>query len=108
MYFQGLELYPTASYIHREVLEDHSALAAEVKNAANGCMTVLDIATRSLSATGDEAAVLITADADSRAAIDRWNSAIGIVPGDGASAVVLLWSGSARSEQPPRCRFVRA
>ncbi|MFD0427125.1 hypothetical protein ACFQ60_00410 [Streptomyces zhihengii] len=47
VYFQGLELYPTASYIHREVLGDHSALAFEIKNASNGCMTALDIAARS-------------------------------------------------------------
>ncbi|MEV7848610.1 MULTISPECIES: ketoacyl-ACP synthase III family protein [Streptomyces] len=89
VYFQGLELYPTASYIHREVLGDHSALAFEVKNASNGCMTALDIAARSLAATDDEAALVTTADKVSRPAIDRWNSDIGIVPGDGASAMVL-------------------
>lgn len=89
VYFQGLELYPTASYIHREVLGDHSALAFEVKNASNGCMTALDIAARSLAATDDVAALVTTADKVGPPAIDRWNSDIGIVPGDGASAMVL-------------------
>src|SRR6185295_4607329 len=36
LYFQGLELYPTASYIHNAALGNHSALALEVKAASNG------------------------------------------------------------------------
>ncbi|NUR29519.1 MAG: 3-oxoacyl-ACP synthase [Catenulispora sp.] len=90
VYFQGLELYPTASYIHRAVLGDHSALAFEVKNASNGCMTALDVAARCLASTPDAVAALVTtADKVSLPAIDRWNSDIGIVPGDGAAAMVL-------------------
>lgn len=90
VYFQGLELYPTPSYIHREVLGEHSALAFEVKNASNGCMTALDVAARWLSADDDATAALVTtADKVSLPALDRWNSDIGIVPGDGATALVL-------------------
>jgi 3-oxoacyl-[acyl-carrier-protein] synthase-3 len=90
VYFQGLELYPTASYIHREVLGDHSALAFEVKNASNGCMTALDVAARCLASTDDAVAALVTtADKASLPSLDRWNSDIGIVTGDGAAAMVL-------------------
>jgi 3-oxoacyl-[acyl-carrier-protein] synthase-3 len=90
VYFQGLELYPTASYIQRAVLGDHSALAFEIKHASNGGMTALDVAARCLASTHDaEAALVTTADKVSLPAIDRWNSDIGIVPGDGAAAMVL-------------------
>jgi 3-oxoacyl-[acyl-carrier-protein] synthase-3 len=90
VYFQGLELYPTASYIHRAALGDHSALAFEIKHASNGGMTALDVAARWLTSSDDAVAALVTtADKCSLPAIDRWNSDIGIVPGDGAAAMVL-------------------
>jgi len=90
VYFQGLELYPTASYIHREALGTHSALAFEIKHASNGCMTALDVAARCLASSEDAVAALVTtADKVSPPAIDRWNSDIGIVPADGAAAMVL-------------------
>ncbi|HEV2639450.1 MAG TPA: ketoacyl-ACP synthase III family protein [Actinocrinis sp.] len=90
VYFQGLELYPTASYIQHAVLGDHPGLAFEVKHASNGAMTALDIAARCLASTPDAVAALVTtADKVTLPAIDRWNSDIGIVPGDGAAAMVL-------------------
>jgi 3-oxoacyl-[acyl-carrier-protein] synthase-3 len=90
IYFQGLELYSTASYIHRAALGTHSALAFEVKHASNGGMTSLDVAARYLAGSDDHVAALVTtADKCCLPAIDRWNCDIGIVPGDGATAMVL-------------------
>jgi 3-oxoacyl-[acyl-carrier-protein] synthase III len=90
IYFQGLELYSTASYIHRAVLGTHSALAFEIKHASNGAMTSLDVAARYLATSGDSAAALVTtSDKCCLPVIDRWNCDIGIVPGDGATAMVL-------------------
>ncbi|WP_026423391.1 ketoacyl-ACP synthase III family protein [Actinokineospora inagensis] len=97
IYFQGLELYSTASYIHRAALGDHSALAFEVKHASNGGMTSLDVAAHYLAGSDHGAALITTADKCSLPAIDRWNCDIGIVPGDGATAMVLSrTSGFAR------------
>ncbi|GHJ35627.1 hypothetical protein Sm713_12360 [Streptomyces sp. TS71-3] len=98
VYFQGLELYSTASYIHRAALGAHSALAFEVKHASNGGMTSLDVAARYLAGeSGHSAALVTTADKCCLPVIDRWNCDIGIVPGDGATAMVLSGtSGFAR------------
>lgn len=90
IYFQGLELYSTASYIHRAALGSHSALAFEVKHASNGGMTSLDVAARYLANSDDHVAALVTtSDKCCLPAIDRWNCDIGIVPGDGATAMLL-------------------
>jgi 3-oxoacyl-[acyl-carrier-protein] synthase-3 len=90
IYYQGLELYSTASYIHRAAVGSHSALAFEVKHASNGGMTSLDVAAHYLSGPdGHPAALITTADKCCLPVIDRWNCDIGTVPGDGATAMIL-------------------
>jgi 3-oxoacyl-[acyl-carrier-protein] synthase-3 len=90
VYFQGLDFYPTASYIHHAAVGDHSALALEVKGVSNGGLCSLELAAAYLAALPDRAAALVTtADNFCTPLLDRWQSATGMVMGDGASAMVL-------------------
>lgn len=90
VHFQGLEFYPTASYIHHAAVGDHSALALEVKGVSNGGLCSLELATAYLSAAPDRLAALVTtADNFSAPELDRWRAFTGMVMGDGASAMVL-------------------
>ncbi|WP_394848780.1 ketoacyl-ACP synthase III family protein [Pendulispora brunnea] len=94
LYFQGLELYTTASYIHREALGTHSALALEVKNQCNGSMTSMELAACYLQSSPERSAALVTtADKCCLPVIDRWKCDIGTVPSDGATAMILSQRG---------------
>jgi 3-oxoacyl-[acyl-carrier-protein] synthase-3 len=93
--FQGLEFMPTASYIHNAVLGDHcdvnhSALTLEIKAASNGGLSGLELAAAYLAASPDRAAALVTtADNFCSPLFERWQIHSGLVPADGASAMVL-------------------
>jgi 3-oxoacyl-[acyl-carrier-protein] synthase-3 len=90
IYFQGIDLYSTASYIHHAALGPHSALALEVKGASNGGMAALELATTYLSSMpGHAAALVTTADKFSPPLIDRWRCDTGLVLADGATAMLL-------------------
>lgn len=90
IYFQGIDLYSTASYIHHATLGEHSALALEVKGASNGGMASLELAATYLSAMPRNAAALITtADKFSPPLLDRWQCDTGLVLADGATAMLL-------------------
>ena len=90
IYFQGIDLYSTASYIHQAALGPHSALALEVKGASNGGMASLELAAFYLSTWPERAAALVTtADKFRPPLLDRWRCDTGLVLADGATAMLL-------------------
>jgi 3-oxoacyl-[acyl-carrier-protein] synthase-3 len=90
VYFQGIDLYSTASYIQHAALGPHSALALEVKGASNGGMASLELAASYLSAMpGHSAALVTTADKFGLPLLDRWRCDTGLVLADGATAMLL-------------------
>ena len=90
VYFQGLDLYGSASYLHHAAVGDHSALALEVKVASNGALYSLELAAAYLAATpACPAALVTTADNFSTPLFDRWRATPGMVMADGAAAIVL-------------------
>jgi len=94
VYFQGLDLYGIASYLHHAAVGDHSALALEVKAASNGALYSLELAAAYLAASpGCPAALVTTADNFSTPLFDRWRATPGMVMADGASAIVLTRQG---------------
>ncbi len=90
IYFQGLEIYPTASYIHNAALGNHSALALEVKGVSNGGMSSMELAAAYLMASSElTAAMITTADKFCPPVIDRWGGDTGMLMADGATALIL-------------------
>jgi 3-oxoacyl-[acyl-carrier-protein] synthase-3 len=90
VFFQGIDLYSTASYIHHAMRGPPSALALEIKGASNGGMASLELAAAHLSAQPEQAAALVTtADRFSPPLIDRWRCDTGMVLADGATAMIL-------------------
>ncbi len=99
LWYQGIDFWPAASYIHRHVL-DHGrqAPAMDVHQMSNGSMAALELAASYLAADPSRPAALITAaDRLARPGFDRWRSDLhSIVYGDGAAALVLARRGFAR------------
>jgi 3-oxoacyl-[acyl-carrier-protein] synthase-3 len=99
LWYQGIDFWPAASYIHREVLADgRHAPALDVHQMSNGGLAALELAAAYLAAdTGRRAALITTADRLDRPGFDRWRSDLpSIVYGDGAAAMVLARKGFAR------------
>jgi 3-oxoacyl-[acyl-carrier-protein] synthase-3 len=99
LWYQGIDFWPAASYIHRQVLGGgRHAPAMDVHQMSNGSMAALELAASYLTADLSRPAALITA-ADRLAGpgFDRWRSDLhSIVYGDGAAALVLARRGFAR------------
>jgi 3-oxoacyl-[acyl-carrier-protein] synthase-3 len=99
LWYQGIDFWPAASYVHREVLGGgRHAPAMDVHQMSNGSLAALELAASYLAADRDRPAALITA-ADRLAGpgFDRWRSDLhSIVYGDGAAALVLARDGFAR------------
>jgi 3-oxoacyl-[acyl-carrier-protein] synthase III len=99
LWYQGVDFWPAASYIHRNVLDDgRYAPALEVGQMSNGCLGAIELAASYLVADPARPAALVTA-ADRLAlpGFDRWRSDLpSIVYGDGAAAMVLARDGFAR------------
>jgi 3-oxoacyl-[acyl-carrier-protein] synthase-3 len=103
LWYQGIDFWPAASYIHRELLagsqgEGRHAPAMDVHQMSNGSLAALELAASYLVADpGRRAALVTTADRLALPGFDRWRSDLrGIVYGDGAAAVVLAREGFAR------------
>jgi 3-oxoacyl-[acyl-carrier-protein] synthase III len=97
--FQGLEFWPAAAYVHREVLGGvRHAPAVDVHQMCNGTAGAMEMAASYLLADPRrEAALITTADTFAEPGFDRWRSDVsGTVYGDGAAAVVLARTGFAR------------
>ncbi|WP_433338434.1 ketoacyl-ACP synthase III family protein [Spirillospora sp. CA-294931] len=98
-WFQGLDYWPAASYVHREVLRgSRHAPALDVQQMCNGALGAVELAASHLMAVPTRAAALVTAaDRFGGPAFDRWRGDVrGIVYGDGAAAAVLARRGFAR------------
>jgi 3-oxoacyl-[acyl-carrier-protein] synthase III len=93
VFYQGHDMWPPASYVQREAL-DNTCPAIEVKQMSNGGMAVMELAATHLTAARGPSAVLtVAADRFCLPGIDRWFSDPGTVFGDGASALVLSNTG---------------
>ncbi|MEV3923173.1 ketoacyl-ACP synthase III family protein [Actinomadura coerulea] len=99
-WFQGVDYWPAASYVHREVLGDDGrrAPALDVQQMCAGAIGALELAASYLAADASRASALVTtADRFTDPGFDRWRGDVrGIVYGDGAAAAVLARDGFAR------------
>ncbi len=97
-WFQGIDYWPAAAYVHRELLAgNRRAPALDVQQMCDGALGALELAASYLIADPSrEAALVTTADRFAEPGFDRWRSDIGIVYGDGAAAAVLAREGFAR------------
>ncbi|MEU8303388.1 ketoacyl-ACP synthase III family protein [Actinomadura sp. NPDC048955] len=99
-WFQGVDYWPAASYVHREVLgeDGRRAPALDVQQMCAGALGALELAASYLAADASRASALVTtADRFTDPGFDRWRGDVrGIVYGDGAAAAVLARDGFAR------------
>lgn len=99
-WFQGVDYWPAASFVHREVLGDDGrrAPALDVQQMCAGALGALELAASYLAADASRTSALVTtADRFTGPGFDRWRGDVrGIVYGDGAAAAVLARSGFAR------------
>lgn len=96
MWFQGLDFWSSAPYIHRALLGDnHHALAIDVSQMCSGSVGGLEVAASYLAADPARRAALMTvADRFHPPGFDRWHTeGASIVYGDGAGAIVLSKDG---------------
>jgi 3-oxoacyl-[acyl-carrier-protein] synthase III len=99
LWYQGIDFWPAASYIHQQVLGDARYVPAiDIHQMSNGSMAAIELAASYLTADpGRRAALVTTADRLAQPGFDRWHSDLrGIVYGDGAGALVLAREGFAR------------
>lgn len=97
-WFQGVDYWPAASFVHRRVLAGARwAPAIEVRQMSNSALAAVELAASHLLADPERRAALVTtADAFRMPGFDRFRSDAGIVYGDGGAAVVLGRAGFAR------------
>ncbi len=98
-WFQGVDYWPSASYVHREVLDgNRRAPALDLQQMCNGALGAVELAASYLTADGSRRAALVTsADRFADPGFDRWRGDVsGIVYGDGGAAAVLARDGFAR------------
>ncbi|MEV5569726.1 ketoacyl-ACP synthase III family protein [Spirillospora sp. NPDC052269] len=99
-WFQGLDYWPAASYVHREVLGDDGryAPALDVQQMCGGAMGAIELAASYLLADASRRCALVTtADRFGGPGFDRWRADVpGLVYGDGAAAAVVGREGFAR------------
>lgn len=99
LWYQGVDFWPAASYIHHHVLGNgRHAPAMEIHQMSNGGMAALELAAAYVTAApARRAALVTTADRLAPPGFDRWRSDLpSIVYGDGAAALVLAREGFAR------------
>ncbi len=92
LWYQGVDFWPAASYVHQGVLGGgRYAPALDVGQMSNGSLGAVELAARYIAAGDRPAAALVSsADRFAEPAFDRWRSDVpGIVYGDGAAAIVL-------------------
>ncbi|MFC3575150.1 ketoacyl-ACP synthase III family protein [Streptomyces yaanensis] len=91
IWFQGVEMWPAASYVAAHALgRDVTAFGFEQE--CNGGLGALEIAARQVAA-GTSAAMVTTADRFGAPLVQRWSSEPGFVYGDGGTAVLLSAAG---------------
>lgn len=99
-WFQGIDYWPAAAYVHREVLGDagRRAPALDVQQMCAGAVGAMELAASYLTADASRGSALVTtADRFTDPGFDRWRGDVrGMVYGDGAAAVVVGRAGFAR------------
>ncbi|MYW65830.1 secondary metabolite biosynthesis protein [Streptomyces sp. SID8379] len=94
IWFQGLDIYPTASYVAQGAL-GRQVPAYDVQQRCNGALGAIELAGAQL-ATGirpGTAALITTGDRFAAPGVDRWNLAEYNVYADGGTAMVLATGG---------------
>ena len=92
VWYQGLDFWSPASYIHHALLgENRTAQAIDLNQMCAGAVSALQLAAEHLVADPDRrAAIVTTADRFPPPGFDRWHTeGASIVYGDGAGALVL-------------------
>lgn len=93
-HFQGLEMWPAACWIGRELLGTRlRGMPMTVSAASNGSLACLEIAATTLTARPDVPNALITIADRFAPPTDRWYLSPGMVFGDGAAAAVVTRGG---------------
>lgn len=95
VWYQGLDFWSPASYIHHALLgESRTAQAIDLNQMCSGAMAALQLAADHLAADPDRrAAIVTTADRFQPPGFDRWHAeGASMVFGDGAGALVLARS----------------
>ncbi|ROQ67148.1 3-oxoacyl-[acyl-carrier-protein] synthase-3 [Streptomyces sp. 840.1] len=93
IWFQGVEMWPAASYIAGQALGRHIP-AFGLRQECNAGLAALEVAARHVASGPDTAAAVVTtADRFGEPVIQRWSSEPGFVYGDGASALLLSRRG---------------
>lgn len=99
LWYQGIDFWPAAAYVHEHVLgQGSNAPAMDIHQMSNGSLAAIEMAASYLVADPSRRAALVTsADRLALPGFDRWRSDLsGIVYGDGAAALVLAREGFAR------------
>jgi 3-oxoacyl-[acyl-carrier-protein] synthase-3 len=92
VWYQGLDFWSPASYIHQALLgENRTAQAIDLNQMCSGAMSAVQLAADHLAADPQRrAAIVTTADRFRAPGFDRWQvEGASIVYGDGAAALVL-------------------
>ncbi|MFF5183952.1 ketoacyl-ACP synthase III family protein [Streptomyces sp. NPDC000345] len=93
-HFQGIDLWPAACWIARELLGEHVDSTPTTVNAwSNGSLAALDVAASTLLARPDVPSALITLADRFAPPTDRFHTSPGMVFGDGAAAGVVTRDG---------------
>ncbi|MFF8860428.1 ketoacyl-ACP synthase III family protein [Streptomyces sp. NPDC015139] len=88
-WFQGVEMWPAASYVAGHAL-GRDATAFGFEQECNGGLGALEVAARQVAAQpGTGAAMVTTADRFGAPLVKRWSSEPGFVYGDGGTALLL-------------------
>lgn len=94
IWFQGLDVYPTASYVAQRAV-GRQVPAYDVQQRCNGALGAIELAAAQLTAgvRPGRAALITTADRFAAPGVDRWNLADYNVYADGGTAMVLSTTG---------------
>ncbi|MGI5195694.1 ketoacyl-ACP synthase III family protein [Streptomyces sp. CA-288835] len=93
IWFQGVEMWPAASYVAGHALRG-GVPAFGLEQECNGGLGALEIAARQVAARpGAGAAMITTADRFGAPLVQRWSSEPGFVYGDGGTALLLSARG---------------
>ncbi|MER6917176.1 ketoacyl-ACP synthase III family protein [Streptomyces sp. NPDC000594] len=91
IWFQGVPMWPAASYVAGHAL-GRATVAFGLEQECNGGLGALEVAARQV-AGGARAAMVTTADRFGAPLVRRWSSEPGFVYGDGGTAVLLSERG---------------
>ncbi|MER5772446.1 ketoacyl-ACP synthase III family protein [Streptomyces sp. NPDC001985] len=93
IWFQGVEMWPAASYVAGHAL-GRGVTAFGLDQECNGGLGALEVAARQVGARpGAGAAMVTTADRFGAPLVSRWSSEPGFVYGDGGTALLLSARG---------------